>query len=80
MEDFPEIEEVHSVAGELCLLLKVRVATTTDLLALVDRMRQIPGVEQTETTIVLKTQIDRPIRVPIPPPPKRRKNGRRAAG
>lgn len=71
----PEIEEGHSVAGELSLLLKVRVATTPALLGLVERLRLIPGIEQTETTIVLKTQIDRPIalQTPAPPSPKRMK-------
>jgi Lrp/AsnC family transcriptional regulator, leucine-responsive regulatory protein len=57
----PSIEECHSVAGELSLVLKVRVASTAGLLDLSERLRQIPGIEQTETTIVLKTQIDRPI-------------------
>lgn len=55
------IEECHSVAGGLSLILKVRVASTDALLELTERLRQIPGIEQTETTIVLKTQIDRPI-------------------
>jgi Lrp/AsnC family transcriptional regulator, leucine-responsive regulatory protein len=55
------IEECHSVAGELSMVLKVRVSSTATLLELSERLRQIPGIEQTETTIVLKTQIDRPI-------------------
>jgi DNA-binding Lrp family transcriptional regulator len=59
----PSIEECHSVAGELSMMLKVRVANTAGLLELSDRLRAIPGVQQTETTIVLKTQIDRPIAV-----------------
>ncbi len=59
----PAIDECHSVAGELSMMLKVRVANTGALLELSDKLRAIPGVEQTETTIVLKTQIDRPIAV-----------------
>jgi Lrp/AsnC family transcriptional regulator, leucine-responsive regulatory protein len=59
----PCIEECHSVAGRLAMMLKVRVAKTEDLLMLTEQLRQIPGIEQTETTIVLKTQIDRPIPV-----------------
>jgi hypothetical protein len=31
-----------------------------------ERLREIPGIEQTETTIVLKTQLDRPIALPVP--------------
>jgi len=80
LEAFPEIEEMHSVAGELCLLLKVRVSNPPELLALIDRLRQIHGVDHTETTIVLKTQIERPIRVPAPVPPKRRKRAQHAGG
>ncbi|MGE5803975.1 MAG: Lrp/AsnC ligand binding domain-containing protein, partial [Gemmatimonadota bacterium] len=71
LEKIPAIEECHSVAGRLSLVLKVRVAATADLLELTDRLRQIPGIEGTETTIVLKTQIDRPIPIPTPPPPRR---------
>ena len=63
LRDIPSIEECHSVAGELSMILKVRVSSTPALLELSERLRQIPGVEQTETTIVLKTQIDRPIAV-----------------
>jgi len=62
----PAIEECHSVAGELSMMLKVRVPNTAALLELSERLRAIPGVEQTETTIVLKTQIDRPIAVRAP--------------
>jgi DNA-binding Lrp family transcriptional regulator len=65
----PSIEECHSVAGELSMMLKVRVASTPALLDLSERLRAIPGVEQTETTIVLKTQIDRPIGVKPSPAP-----------
>ena len=61
LEKIPEIEECHSVAGELCFLLKVRVPKTADLLGLLERLRQIAGIESTESTIVLKTRIDRPV-------------------
>jgi DNA-binding Lrp family transcriptional regulator len=61
MCSIPAIEESHSVAGERCLLLKVRTTDTSELLALIEKLRQIPGIERTETTVVLKTQFDRPI-------------------
>jgi Lrp/AsnC family transcriptional regulator, leucine-responsive regulatory protein len=60
----PAVEECHSVAGELSMLLKVRVADTASLLTLVERLRKIPGVEQTSTTIVLKSQFERQISFP----------------
>jgi Lrp/AsnC family leucine-responsive transcriptional regulator len=61
IKKIPSIEECHSVAGALSMILKVRVKDTAALLGLSEQLRQIPGIEQTETTIVLKTQIDRPI-------------------
>lgn len=60
LRSIPFIEEFHSVAGRLCVILKVRVPDTAALLALGDRLRSIPGIENTETTIVLKTHFDRP--------------------
>jgi Lrp/AsnC family leucine-responsive transcriptional regulator len=63
----PAVEECHSVAGELSMLLKVRVADTGSLLTLTERLRKIPGVEQTSTTIVLKSQFERPIPVAVNP-------------
>jgi Lrp/AsnC family leucine-responsive transcriptional regulator len=73
MESISAIEEFHSVAGALGLMLKVRVANTSALLELVEQLRQIPGVEGTETSIVLKTQIDRPTVLPVG------QNGKRAS-
>jgi DNA-binding Lrp family transcriptional regulator len=61
LRDTPAIEECHSVAGRLCIVLKVRSPDTAGLLALVERLRKIPGIENTETTIVLQTMFDRPI-------------------
>jgi len=66
IKKIPSIEECHSVAGDLSMILKVRVRNTVALLSLSEHLRQIPGIEQTETTIVLKTQIDRPIALQPP--------------
>jgi len=76
LQAISSIEECHSVAGELSLLLKVRVANTAGLLDLVERLRQIPGIEQTETTVVLKTQFERPTPPPQPSPIPKRKGQR----
>ncbi len=67
LSTFPEIEECHSVAGALSLLLKVRVAKTSDLMDVTERLRSLPGVEGTETTVVLKSQIERAARLTINP-------------
>lgn len=54
-----EIEEMHSVAGRLSFILKLRATSTEHLLQLIERLKQIPGVESTETTIALKTHLER---------------------
>ena len=59
LEQLREIEECHSVAGELSCILKLRAINTEHLLQLIERLKQIPGVENTETTVVLKTQFER---------------------
>lgn len=54
-----EIDECHDVAGDLSFLLKVRAHDPEALLALVDWIRELPGVRQTRTTVVLKTEFER---------------------
>lgn len=53
--------EVHEVAGEDCYLLKVRVPGTSTLAEVLDRIRAIPPVTSTSTTIVLRTIFERPL-------------------
>jgi Lrp/AsnC family leucine-responsive transcriptional regulator len=57
----PCVLEVHEVAGEDCYWLKVRVASTAALAAALDRIRAIPSVHSTSTTIVLRTIFERPL-------------------
>lgn len=54
-----EIEEFHSVAGQLSFILKLRATSSEHLLEITERIRQIPGIEGTETTVVLKTYFER---------------------
>lgn len=54
-----EIEEFHSVAGQLSFIVKLRAHSSEHLLELVERLKQIPGIEGTETTVVLKTHLER---------------------
>ena len=52
----PQALEVHLVAGEDCLLVKVRSADTDDLTRLLrERFGKIRSIESTRTTIVLDT-------------------------
>lgn len=53
---FPEVQEVHHVAGEDCFLVKVRARDPEDLHRILrDRFGSIPDVRSTRTTIVLTT-------------------------
>lgn len=52
----PEVLEVHDVAGEDSFLLKVRTKDTEDLARLLrEKIKPIPTVLDTRTTIVLQT-------------------------
>ena len=53
---FPEVQEVHHIAGEDCLLVKVRAADPTALAGLLrERLGSLERVTSTRTTIVLET-------------------------
>ena len=52
----PQVLEVHHVAGEDCLLVKLRCADTEDLTRLLrDSFGKVRSIESTRTTIVLET-------------------------
>ena len=56
------IVECHHVAGDDDFLLKVHVAGTRGLEAFVtDGVKSLPGVARTRTTVVLSTQLARPL-------------------
>ena len=59
LEGIDEIEEAYSVDGQLSLIVKARASSTEHLLHLIERLKRIPGVESTESTIALKTFIER---------------------
>jgi len=52
----PEVQEVHHIAGEDCFLVKVRVADSASLIALMrNEFAGIGTIQSTKTTIVLET-------------------------
>lgn len=61
----PEIEELHAVAGTYAYVAKVRVADPPALDAFLDRLFMLEGVERTETTMVLRTNVERPPHLPF---------------
>lgn len=53
---FPEVQEVHDIAGEDCFILKVRAQDAKSLgLFLRERVGAIRTVQSTRTTVVLET-------------------------
>jgi Lrp/AsnC family leucine-responsive transcriptional regulator len=63
LEQEPCVLEVHEVAGEDCYLIKVRVDTTVELADALDRIRAIPTVSHTKSTVVLRTLFERSVAV-----------------
>jgi Lrp/AsnC family transcriptional regulator, leucine-responsive regulatory protein len=57
----PEVEEVHSVAGDTSMLLKVRTENSRALEGLLARIYDTPGVVRTRSYIVLSTFLERPV-------------------
>jgi len=55
----PEVCEVHSVAGEESFVCKVMTRSTQHLDELLGRLKNVPGMARTKTTIVLSTPFER---------------------
>lgn len=56
LSKLPQVQEVHHVAGEDCFLVKIRTEDAASLMALMrTKIKSIPGVVSTKTTIVLET-------------------------
>ncbi|WP_224750165.1 Lrp/AsnC family transcriptional regulator [Halomonas sp. ML-15] len=55
----PEVEEIHSVAGDACMLLKVRCASSRALEGLLARLYALPSVKATRSYVVLSTYMER---------------------
>jgi Lrp/AsnC family transcriptional regulator, leucine-responsive regulatory protein len=70
----PEVEEVHSVAGDTSILLKVRTENSAALEGLLARIYDVPGVVTTRSYIVLSSHLERPVHPDTTgdwPPPRR---------
>jgi len=56
-----EIEEAHHVAGEDCLILKVRTRDPLSLNKLLESIKLIKGIDRTVTSVVLSSEFERGI-------------------
>ena len=59
LRDLPAVEEMHSVAGDACMILKVRVPDTRALEDLLAQVYAVPGVKGTRSYIALNTYLER---------------------
>lgn len=66
VDDTPEVQECHHVAGEGDYLMKVRCAAVRDLERIVSEgVKGLDGVAATRTTVVLSTRKETPV-LPLP--------------
>jgi Lrp/AsnC family leucine-responsive transcriptional regulator len=56
---FAEVSEIHSVAGEESFILKVVTRSTAHLDEFLSRLKGVPGIARTKTTLVLSTPFHR---------------------
>ncbi len=59
LQTFPEVVECFSSAGEESMLIKVHTESPAMLEALLNRIRQMQGVERVLTSIILTTHFQR---------------------
>lgn len=62
---FPEVEEMHSVAGDTCVILKVRTASPKALEEFLAQVYILPGVRSTRSYVVLSTYLERPVQAQV---------------
>lgn len=56
--ELAEVESCYAVAGDEAFVVKVRVPTVDELEHTLGRLRRIPGVGRTNTTVVLSTRFE----------------------
>jgi DNA-binding Lrp family transcriptional regulator len=61
----PELEEVHSVTGATSIILKVRLANSQALEALLRHINAFESVISTHTYVTLSTYLERPVQAEV---------------
>lgn len=65
IEKLPEVEEIHSVTGDTCMILKVRMESTQAMEALLARLYALPEVVSTKSYVALSTYLERPVQAGV---------------
>ena len=66
LADLPEVEEIHAVTGDTCLILKVRTQDTQALEELLAQIYAVEGVRGTRSYVVLSSHVERGPRPLLP--------------
>jgi len=62
---YPEVEEMHSVAGDASMIIKVRTQSPQALEHLLGQIHSIDGVKGTKSFVALSTYLDRPVQAEV---------------
>ncbi len=59
LEHLPQVRSLHSVSGNFDLMAMVKAESTQDVDAVLDQIGALPGVEKTQSAIILSTKFER---------------------
>ena len=59
--DWPDVEEVHSVTGDTCMMMKVRMESSHAMELMLEKLYALPEVISTKSYVVLSTYLERPV-------------------
>jgi DNA-binding Lrp family transcriptional regulator len=59
--DHPEVEAAYTIAGAPSAILHLRASDTQHLEEALERLRDVVGVQRTQTQVVLSTLFERPV-------------------
>ena len=59
LKELADVEEIHTVTGDTCLILKVRTRDTQALEDLLEQIYRIEGVRATRSFVALNTYLER---------------------
>lgn len=68
LQDLADVEEIHTVTGDTCLILKVRSSGPSSLERLLSRIQEIEGVRATQSYVALGTYLERGPMPDVPEP------------
>lgn len=59
LQELADVEEIHTVTGNTCLILKVRSSSPASLEKLLLRIQEVEGVRSTQSYVALGTYLER---------------------